>query len=102
MVGADLVSAASFATLLLWHTPWAMLSVSAVATAAGLVFAPAANAAIPNLAGEDGLARANALIATGGNVGKALGRLGAGALVGLLGLTFVFALNAVSFLASAA
>jgi MFS family permease len=102
MVGADLVSATSFATLLLWHTPWALLSVSVVSTAAGLVFGPAANAAIPNLAGEDQLARANALIATGGNVGKAVGRLGAGALVGLCGFAVVFALNAVSFLVSAA
>ncbi|MCW3066270.1 MAG: putative rane protein, partial [Solirubrobacterales bacterium] len=102
MVGAELVSAASMASLALWHTPPAMLGVSLVSTAAGLVFGPAANAAIPSVAGEDGLARANAHIATGGNVGKTAGRLGGGLLVGLLGFPVVLALDAVSFLVSAA
>jgi MFS family permease len=102
MIGAELVSASCFAMLLVWHVPAAMLAVSTVATAAGLVFAPAANAAIPILAGEERLAKANSIVATGGNVGKTIGRLGGGALVGVLGFPIVLGLDAITFLVSAA
>jgi MFS family permease len=102
MVGADLVAAGCFASLVLWSAPWDMLGVSLVATAAGLVFAPAATAAVPNLAGEEQVTYANALLATGGSVGQMIGRLSGGALIGVLGYVPVFAINALTFAASAA
>jgi MFS family permease len=102
MIGAELAGAACFAVLPVWHTPPAMLGVAVLATFAGLVFGPAANAAIPNLAGEQDLAWANSQVALGGTLGKTVGRCGAGALVALLGFQAVFALDAVSFLCSAA
>jgi MFS family permease len=102
MVQAELVSAACMATMVFWHVPAAMLAISVISTMAGLVFAPASMAAIPTVAGEQDLTRANSLIATGGNVGKSIGRLAAGALIGVLGIEFAFALDAVSFLFSAA
>ena len=52
--------------------------------------------------GERDLARANGLIATGGNVGRTAGRLAGGGLVAALGTGAVFALDAMTFLASAA
>lgn len=102
MVAAELAGAACFVTLALVHTPPALLGVSVVATLAGLVFGPAANAAVPAIAGPEHLAWANGLIATGGNVGKMAGRVGAGALVAVLGPQAVFCLDAATFLASAA
>jgi predicted MFS family arabinose efflux permease len=102
MVGAEFAGACCFAFLLVWHTPAVMLVVAALATFAGLVFAPAANAAIPHLAGDEQLASANSLVAIGATLGKTAGRCGGGAVVGLLGCQAVFALDAVTFACSAA
>jgi MFS family permease len=101
MLGADAAAVAVFATMAVVHAPAAMLALCALATLAGNVQGPAAAAAIPSVAGAEHLAWANGLLATGGNVGKTAGRLGGGLLVAAVGLGPVFALDALTFAASA-
>jgi MFS family permease len=101
MVACEASAAAIFVTLALVHTPVALLGLSVLASAIGTVFGPASGAAIAHVAGERHLSWANGVIATGANVGKTAGRLGAGALIAALGAGSVFALDAVTFLASA-
>jgi MFS family permease len=102
LLSCELTSAALFTVLALVHTPWAMLALSVLATASGAIFGPAAGAAMGEIAGERDLAWANGLVATGANLGRTAGRLAGGVLVAVLGAGAVFALDAVTFLASAA
>ena len=101
MIGAEIAAAAVFLTLALIHTPVALLALGVLATLIGTVFGPASGAAIAHVAGPRHLSWASSIIATGANVGKTAGRLLAGALIGALGVSSVFVLDAVTFLASA-
>src|SRR3954447_13282997 len=101
MLTADLAAAGVFAALAVLHSPAAILALSVLPVAAGSIHGPAAAAAIPAIAGDRHLSWANGVVATGGNAGKTAGRLGGGLLVAALGVAPVFALDAVSFLASA-
>jgi MFS family permease len=101
MIGAELVAAAIFVTLALVHTPVALLALGILASAIGTVFGPASGAAIAHVAGEQHLTWANSIIATGSNIGKTAGRLGAGALIAAIGTSSVFVLDATTFLISA-
>jgi MFS family permease len=101
MIAAELTSAALFVTLALMHTPVALLALGVLASAIGTLFGPASGAAIAHVAGEQHLAWANGIIATGSNIGKTAGRLGAGALIAAVGTTSVFVLDATTFLISA-
>jgi MFS family permease len=102
MVSAELTAAAVFLTLALVHTPVTLLALGVLASSLGALFGPTSGAAIAHVAGERHLAWANSIIATGANVGKTAGRLGAGALIAALGATSVFVLDAMTFLISAA
>jgi MFS family permease len=101
MIGCEIAGAAAFAMLFFWQAPTAMLGISVIATIAGLIFGPAAGAAVPALAGGEDLARVNALLATGGNIGKTIGRVGSGIVIAAAGYASVFAVNAVTFIISA-
>jgi MFS family permease len=101
LVGAELAAAAVFLMLALVHTPVALLALGLLATAIGTIFGPASGAAIAHTAGDEHLTWASSVIATGANVGKTAGRLGAGALISLVGVSSVFVLDAVTFLISA-
>jgi MFS family permease len=101
MIGAELAACAVFVTLAIAHTPVAMLALGVLATAIGTVFGPASGAAIAHVAGERHLTWANGVIATGSNVGKTAGRLVAGALIAALGVSSVFLVDALTFVASA-
>lgn len=101
MIACEVASAAAFTTLVFVHTPAALLGVSVLATASGAAYGPAAGAAIAHLAGDADLSRANALISTGGNLGRTAGRIAAGVIVAAVGPGAVFALDAASFAASA-
>jgi MFS family permease len=101
MIGAELAACAVFLTLAIAHTPVAMLALGVLATAIGTVFGPASGAAIAHVAGERHLTWANGVIATGSNVGKTAGRLVAGALIAALGVSSVFLVDAMTFVASA-
>jgi MFS family permease len=101
MIGCEAVSALLFAALVFVHSPTALIAVSAVATASGAAFGPAAGAAVADLADSRDLAWANGILSTGGNAGRIGGRLAAGALISLIGVEAVFALDALTFAASA-
>jgi MFS family permease len=102
MLGADLAAVAVFCAMAFVHAPAALLGLCVLATLAGSIHGPAAAAAIPSVAGEEHLSWANGLLATGGNIGKTVGRLGGGLLVAALGISPVFLLDALTFLVSAA
>jgi MFS family permease len=102
VLGCDLIAAAVFAAMTVLHAPTAMLVLCAAASIAGSIQGPAAAAAIPAVAGPQDLSWANGLLATGGNVGKTGGRLAGGLLVAAMGAGTVFALDALSFMVSAA
>lgn len=81
--------------------PAAALALAALTSAAAIVYAPATAATIPTLVNEDELVAANALNGTIDELVVVVGpAIGAGLLV-LGSATFVFAINAVSFLGSA-
>jgi MFS family permease len=101
MIATELAAAAVFLTLAVVHTPVALLALGMLASAIGTVFGPASGAAIAQIAGDRHLAWANGAIATGSNIGKALGRLGGGALISAFGAASVFLLDAFTFLISA-
>jgi MFS family permease len=102
MVASDLSGAALFLCMALVHAPVLLL---AFAFGSALVEAPfysSSAAAIPNLVSNDDLGWANGLVSVGRNVGILLGPVIGGLLVGTIGPGAVFAINAVSFVISAA
>jgi MFS family permease len=101
MIGAELAASTVFLGLTLVHTPAILLALGLVATSIGAVFGPASGAAIAQIAGEEHLSWANSVVASGSNVGKAAGRLAAGAIIAALGVGGVFLLDALTFVASA-
>jgi len=101
MVASELSAAVVLLALAFVHTPVALLGLGLLSAAIGTLFGPASGAAIAHIAGERDLSWANALIATGANVGKTAGRLGAGVVMAALGVGGVFVLGAVAVLVSA-
>lgn len=105
MVGSDVIRAilmgAMAAAAALDAHPAVLIAVAAVLTVAGSVYEPATAAMMPQLLGEGDLAAGNALIETINNV-AIIGGPAVGALVLLLGdPSVVFALDALTFIASA-
>ena len=102
MVVSDLLGVAAYLALTFLHgDPGVLLALAFVAAAVAQPFYWASGAAIPNLVGEDQLAWANSLVALGRNAGIMIGPAVGGALVGAIGPTWVFGLNAVTFAVSA-
>jgi MFS family permease len=101
MIGAELAAAVVFVALAVVHTPVALLALGVLATAIGTVYGPASGAAIAHVAGEQEMTWASSVIATGTNVGKMAGRLAAGALIAVFGISSVFVVDALTFLVSA-
>jgi MFS family permease len=101
MIVSDLMAAACFFVMALVHDPGLLLVVAFLSAAAEAPFLSASSAAIPNMVGEEDLGWANGLVAMGRNAGILLGPLLGGLLVASIGSGAVFALNAVTFLASA-
>lgn len=102
MIASDLAGAACFFLMALVHAPWLLLLFAFLSALAESPFLSASAAAIPNLVERDDLAWANGLVALGRNAGIVVGPLFGGLLVSSIGSGYVFALNAVTFLASAA
>lgn len=102
LIVSDIAGALCFGMMALgddpaWLLAWAFLSAVAEAP-----FWSASEAAIPNIAGEEHLSWANSLLGVSRSAGIALGPAIGGVLVALIGGRAVFAINAVSFLISAA
>lgn len=102
MIASDLAAAGVFVALFFVEAPWLLVAFALVATIAEVPFLPASQAAIPNLVSERELARANGLVGQAYSVGVTIGPLAGGVLVGAVGASTAFAINAVSFLVSAA
>jgi MFS family permease len=102
MVGAELTAAALLVFMVASDgAPGWLLGLSVAVVVVGAPFGPASTAALPSLAGPDGLARANAWVSTGSNLGKTGGRLASGGLLALAGADAVFLADALTFVVSA-
>jgi len=102
MIVSDLTAAVCFFAMALVHDPGLLLVFAFLSAAAEAPFLSASSAAIPNMVGEKDLGWANGMVALGRNSGILLGPLLGGLLVASIGSGAVFAVNAVTFLASAA
>ncbi|MGK5543708.1 MFS transporter [Streptomyces sp. URMC 127] len=107
MVAAELAGAAAYGALaamsLTGHAPIA--AVALLATAAGTataLFAPAMTAVVPEIVARERLTEANAALRMGMNVAMVLGLSLSGVVVAGLGAGWALALDALTFLASAA
>jgi MFS family permease len=102
LIVSDVAGALAFGMMALndepmWLVGWAFVSALAEAP-----FWSASEAAVPNVAGEEHLSWANSLLSVSRSFGITLGPAIGGLLVGVIGSRSVFAINAVSFLVSAA
>ncbi|AOP49281.1 transporter [Streptomyces lydicus] len=107
MVLADLVGAAAYAGLaamvLTGHAPlWALCLLAVLAGTATALFSPAMDGVIPLLVPAGRLQQANGLLRVGMNGAMLLGLALSGVTVALVGAGWALALNAASFLVSAA
>ena len=102
MVLSDVLGALAFGVMALVTDPALLLAFAFLSALAESPFLSASAAAIPNLVEEEELGWANGLIAVGRNAGIIAGPLIGGAVIVALGAGWVFAMNAVSFVLSAA
>jgi MFS family permease len=102
MIASELAGAACFAGMSMVGSPAALVAVALASAVAEAPFWPASGAAIPNLVPPEQVSWANSLVAVGRNVGITVGPALGGALVAVLGPSWVFAINAASFVVSAA
>jgi MFS family permease len=107
MMTADLVrvgTQATTAALLLAGTTqvWELAVLQAVAGAAGGVFAPASTALVPQTVSAPRLQQANALLSLSQSVANVFGPAVSGAIVAAAGPGWVFAIDAATFVVSAA
>jgi MFS family permease len=103
MIVSDLAAAACFFGMALVRDPGLLLAFAFLSAMAETPFMSASSAAIPNLVqDEEQLGWANGMVSLGRNAGILVGPLLGGLLVASIGSGAVFAVNAVTFLASAA
>ena len=103
MIVSDLSSSAFFLAMSFAGTPGLMLALGFGSAVSESPFWSASGAAIPNLVeSDDDISWANGLIAVGRNAGITIGPMLGGVLVAVLDARWVFAINALSFVVSAA
>jgi MFS family permease len=102
MIASDLAGAACFAALAFASQPLAIVALAALAALAEAPFVPASSAAIPNLVADEDLPWANGLVSAGRATGQLAGPIAGGVLVATAGPATAFAVNAASFVVSAA
>jgi MFS family permease len=101
MIVSEAVSAAIFGAMAFVHTPGLLIALAFASALAELPFFSASRAAIPNLVeSEDDISWANSLITVGVHAGIAVGPLIGGLLLALAGASWVFGINALTFLVS--
>jgi MFS family permease len=101
MIVSELSAGGAYAVMTMVHAPAPLVAGALAATVLGAPFRAASAAAIPNLVEPEDLAWANGLLATAFNLALVVGPFVGGALVAVSGASLVFALNALSFVASA-
>jgi hypothetical protein len=107
LVEADLARAAILVPVavagLTGHLPlWALILAAFLLTTAASYFDPAYGALVPSLVGRERVQQANALVGTTSDVVSVVGWAAAAALLALMPISGLFALDAASFLVSAA
>jgi MFS family permease len=102
MIASDLVRFGVFAALPFVDSAVGLVALAAVTGIATGFFFPAANAAIPNLVAEEELANANSLTVTVDTLAMTIGPLLGAVLFSAWGPSVPYAVNAVTFLLSAA
>jgi MFS family permease len=102
MIASDLTAAVFFLAMAMVDAPWLLLALAFCSAVAEAPFLSSSSASIPNLVGEEDLAWANGLVTLGRNAGILVGPLLGGLLVSTVGPGAVFAVNAATFLVSAA
>jgi MFS family permease len=101
MIVAEAVSTLFFAAMAFAHAPMMMILLAFGSALADVPFFTASRAAIPNLVDTpDDISWANSLVTMGVHAGIAVGPLVGGVLLATIGASWVFGLNAVSFLVS--
>ena len=91
-----------FAMAFVTQSPAVLLAIAFASSVVEVAYFPASSAAIPNVAGEEHLSWANSLLSVGRYAGLTFGPIAGGVLVAVIGPEWVFAANAVSYLASVA
>ena len=102
MIGSDLVRFGVFAALPFVHTPGAIVALAAVSGIATGFFLPAVYAGLPNLVPDEELTNANSLLQTVETLAWVFGPIVGGLMLTAWGTTVPYAVNAVTFLVSAA
>jgi MFS family permease len=104
MIGADILRAGAVASLLVPGTASLphLYAVAALLGVLGAVFQPTLQASLPNLVNKEQLVAANALVAMTHNIAVMAGPVIGGVMVATVGTFSAFALNASTFLISAA
>jgi len=103
MIVSDLAAAACFAGMaMVASAPGPLVFIAFLSALAEAPFWPASSAAIPNLVPSDQVGWANSLVAIGRNIGIMVGPAIGGVLLAAAGAPWVFAINAASFVLSAA
>jgi MFS family permease len=102
MIASDLVRFGVFAALPFVDQPAGIVALAAVAGVATGFFMPAANAGLPNLVPDEELANANSLMQTMENLAWMVGPVVGGLMLTAWGSSVPYAVNAVTFLVSAA
>src|SRR5688572_4847413 len=102
MVFSDLVRFGVFAALPFVSSPEAIVALAGVAGVATGFFRPAAYAGLPNLVPDEELTNANSLVQTIENLAWMIGPVAGGLMVSAWGPALAYAVNAVTFLVSAA
>ncbi len=100
MVITSFMQAAIILVLLFAQTPetlWLVYAVAIVESSLSQFFSPAENALLPSLVGEDQLLAANSLNSMNDNLARLIGPAIGGTLLGLVGLTSVVLLDAISY-----
>ncbi len=101
MIWSEALAAVFFGAMAFAHRPITLILLAFCSAVAELPFLSASRAAIPNLVeNEDDLPWANSLVTLGVHAGIAVGPVLGGLLGAVAGASWVFAMNAVSFLVS--
>ncbi|HEY6567390.1 MAG TPA: MFS transporter [Actinomycetota bacterium] len=101
LIWSEAISAVFFGAMAFVHSPLWLIMLAFCSAIAELPFFSASRAAIPNLVErEDDIAWANSLVTLGIHSGIAIGPVIGGLLVALVGDSWVFGLNALTFVVS--
>ena len=97
-----MASATCSLALVVARDPVALVAVAFVASIVGRAGSPSFGAALPNLAGDEGLEWANGTLGVAFNIGRLVGPVAGGAVYVAAGRSVVFAFDAATYLVAAA